>query len=80
MKMIVLNPKDNMLSNKNPIVPNKDKPLAFLEISGIIIECFQDYFVIQKTIMANNFKSNDKNLVVKFWLDQKKMQQHENKY
>ena len=43
MKMTVLNAKVIMLSNKNPIVPNKDKPLAFLEVSGIKIECFQTY-------------------------------------
>ena len=40
MKMTVLNANEIMLSNKNPIVPNKDKPLAFLEVSGIKIECF----------------------------------------
>ena len=37
--MTVLNAKVIILSNKNPIVPNKDKPLAFLEVSGIKIEC-----------------------------------------
>ena len=37
--MTVSNANEIMLSNKNPIVPNKDKPLAFLEISGIKIEC-----------------------------------------
>ena len=43
MKMTVLTANEIMLSNKNPIVPNKDKPLAFLEISGIKIECFHTY-------------------------------------
>ena len=56
MKMTVLNAKEIMLSNKNPIVPNKDKPLAFLEISGIKIECFHTcsyHFVVCLSVVSH---------------------------
>ena len=58
MKMTVLNANKIMLSNKYPIVPNKDKPLAFLEISGIKIECFHTCscrFVVYLSVVSQKF-------------------------
>ena len=51
--MTVLNANEIMLSNKNPIVPNKDKPRAFLEISGIKIECLHkvEIFLEQREVV-----------------------------
>ena len=56
MKMTVLNANEIMLSNKDPTVPNKDKPLAFLEISGIKIECFHScsyQFVVCLSVVSD---------------------------
>ena len=56
MKMTILNAKEIILSNKDPTVPNKDKPRAFLEISGIKIECFHScsyHFVVCLSVVSD---------------------------
>ena len=67
MKMTMSNAKVIILSNKNPIVPNKDKPLAFLEISGIKIECFHTcsyHFVVCLSVVLHKVNLGSRRAVV----------------